>query len=207
MRKRPFPRDAGVTGAGAYDEKKLPSERIEVPDAVGGISRQSPPLPQCQDIENCRGYEGPDNAPLERDQHQRKNAEKRDVERQDIEESRLKLQQQRLDDGDVRLLKEIGDAQLFCIDRIVDRQDGIGDFGGEDDEQEDVGDVELPNTAVDLRRREERAPLPQAAAINEGCGVAGNEDEYLGRVGKGERAQGEIGKKIVRNMIDEDEEQ
>ena len=92
------------------------------------------------------------------------------------------LQQQRLDDGDVRLLEEIHDPHFFGIERVLETGGDVGDFGEEDREQKHMRDIDLPDPPQDARGRHHEAGLAHGAAIDERRGVAGDENEDLGGV-------------------------
>src|SRR6185503_4167798 len=112
--------------------------------------------------------------------HRRKADQQHDVQRQHVHVDGLELQEQRLNDRDVRIAQEVEDAHLLCIERVVERMRHPGDLGEIDREQEDVGDVDLPAALEDARRGDDEAVLTHGAAVDEGGRVAGYEDEYLG---------------------------
>src|SRR5438876_9108632 len=70
-----------------------------------------------------------------------------------------------------------------------------------------MGDIELPNAAINLRAREDHAAVLHAATVNHRRSVARDEDKDLGRVAKANRREGEIAKLIFRDMIDEDKKE
>ncbi len=107
----------------------------------------------------------------------------------------------------MRLLQKVRDTHLFGVDRVLHDEDRVADLGGEDHEEEDMRDIELPDAAIDLRGREKRPVRRKRAAIDQRGGVARDEDEHLGGVVEGDRAQGEIGEHVLGNVVDEDEEQ
>ena len=119
----------------------------------------------------------------------------------------MKLEQERLDDGNVRLLEKVGNPHLIVVHWIVESRHRIGHFGDEYREQKDVGDVELPSPAQNLRRRIECALQREGPTIDEGGGIARNEDKDLRRVEELECLKGEIAEDVLWNMIDEDEDQ
>ena len=52
----------------------------------------------------------------------------------------------RLANQDVGVLQEVENIELVLIHRVVELARGAGDLRGEDQEQHDMGDVELPST-------------------------------------------------------------
>ena len=68
-------------------------------------------------------------------------------------------------------------------------------------------DIDLPDPAQDARGRDHEAGLQHRAAVDEGGGVAGDEDEDFGGVGKAVIADGEPGQDVGRQMVDEDQPQ
>ena len=103
------------------------------------------------------------------------------------------------------LLEEIERVHFFGVERIVEARRDIGDLGHVDREQEDVRDVDLPGALQDARARDDEAALAHGAAIDEGRGVAGDEDEDFGGVAEAVVADGEPGDDVVRNVIEEDQ--
>src|SRR6185369_1072763 len=96
---------------------------------------------------------------------------------------------------------------FLAVERVLETGGDVGNFGEEDREQEHVRDVDLPDPAQDPRGRHHEAGLQHRAAIDKGGGVAGDEDEDFGGVGKSVIADREPGQDIGRQMIDEDQPQ
>ncbi len=137
-----------------------------------------------QDVEAGRERQRHVGPPFHQPQDQGQEQHQHDVERQHVHVDRAEAQQQRLDDGDIRLLEEIHDPHLFGVERVLEAGGDVGDFRKKDREQEHVGDINLPDAAQDARGRHHEAGLKHRTAIDEGRGVAGDEDENLGRVGE-----------------------
>ena len=135
------------------------------------------------------------------------NSKQHDIERQHVHVDGLELQQQRLKDRDVGLFEEIEDIHFLGVERIVERRRDIGDLGHEDREQKDVRDVDLPGAPQHARARDDEAALAHGAAIDESRGVAGNEDEDLGRVGKAVIADGEPVHDVLGNVVEKNQPQ
>ena len=74
-----------------------------------------------------------------------------------------------------------------------------------DGEQEHVRDIDLPGALQDAGARDDEAALAHRAAVDEGRGIAGDEDEDLGRVAEAVIADGEPGDDVVRDMVEEDQ--
>ena len=68
-------------------------------------------------------------------------------------------------------------------------------------------DVDLPDPLQNARGRDDDTALEHGAAVDEGRGIAGDEDENLGGVAEAVIADREPGQKIGRQMIDEDQPQ
>ena len=81
----------------------------------------------------------------------------------------------------------------------------IGDLGEIDREQEHVRDVDLPGALEHAGAGDDEAVLAHGAAIDEGRGVAGDEDEDFGGVGKAVIADGDPAHRIGRNVVEEDQ--
>src|SRR5262249_56570154 len=81
----------------------------------------------------------------------------------------------------------------------------VGNLGEIDREQEDVGDVDLPGPPQDAGAGEDEAAFAHFLAVDEGGGVAGDEDENLGRVAEAVVADGGPGHEVRRNIVDEDQ--
>src|SRR6202035_155830 len=130
---------------------------------------------------------------------------KDDIQRQDVHVHRLELEQQRLDDGHVGLLQKIQDVHLLGIERVVEAGGNVGDFSHIDGEQKDMGDVDLPGPAQDTGAGDDKAALAHGSAVDEGCGVAGNKDENLGRVAKAVVADRDPAHDVGGDMVEKNE--
>ena len=97
--------------------------------------------------------------------------EQHDVHRQDVEIRGLEMQQQRLEHGAVRRVRERVDMDFLEVVGAVERGRGVRDLGAEHDEQENVGDVEHPGAAQHVRACEQPAVPVHAAAVGEPGGV------------------------------------
>ena len=82
----------------------------------------------------------------------------------------------------VRLLEEVQRVHFLRVERILEARRDVGDLGDVDREQENVRDVDLPRPLQDARAGDDEAALEHGAAVDEGRGVAGYEDEDFGRV-------------------------
>jgi hypothetical protein len=70
-----------------------------------------------------------------------------------------------------------------------------------------VRDVELPDAMADAHGRDEEALALHAPAIHHAGGVAGDQDEHLGRVAEHERLDGKLRQEVVREVVEEDRDQ
>ncbi len=68
-------------------------------------------------------------------------------------------------------------------------------------------DIDLPDPPQNPRGRHHKARLQHRAAVDEGGGIAGDEDEDFGGVGKPVIADREPGQDVGRQMVDEDQPQ
>ena len=74
-----------------------------------------------------------------------------------------------------------------------------------DREQEDVRHVDLPRPPQDAGARDDEAALAHFLAVDEGGGVAGDEDEDFGRVAEAVVAERDPGHEVRRNVVEEDQ--
>ena len=70
-----------------------------------------------------------------------------------------------------------------------------------------MGDVDLPGALEDARARHHDAAVAHLAAIHEGGGVAGDENEDFRRVAEAVIADGDPAHHVGRNVIEEDQPQ
>ena len=200
------PLRAAERAPGPEHEQQLPGEGIERPHPAR-IGREIEIEMPGRRIQRHRQREREIGGAAHQPQHRRQEEHQHDVERQHVHVDRTKPQQQRLDDGDVRLLQEIEDAHFLGVERVFERGRDVGDFRQEDHEQKDVGDVDLPDPLHDPRGRDHEAEIAHRPAVDEGRGVAGDEDEDLGGVAETVVADGQPGQQVGRQMIDEDQPQ
>ena len=128
-----------------------------------------------------------------------------EVERQHVHVHRLKLQQQRLNDGDVGVLEEIEHAHFLAVEWIGKAVCDIGDLSEIDGEQEYVRHIDLPGPLEHAGAGDDEAVLAHGAAIDEGRSIAGNEDEDLGRIAEAVIADGDPAHCIGRNVVEKDQ--
>jgi hypothetical protein len=83
----------------------------------------------------------------------------------------------------------------------------VGDLGEKNREQEHMRDIDLPDPPQDARGGDHEAGFQHGAAIDERRGIAGDEDEDLGGVGKAVIADRQPGQEVGRKMVDEDQPQ
>ena len=103
------------------------------------------------------------------------------------------------------ILHEIEHAHLFGIERVVEAVRDIGDLGEIDREQEHMRHIDLPGALEHAGGGDDEAVRLHGAAIDEGRGVAGDEDEDLGGVAETVIADGDPAHRIGRNMVEEDQ--
>ncbi len=158
-------------------------------------------------IERDRQRQRDVGAPLHQPEDDGKKKHQHDVERQHVHVDRAESQEQRLDDGDVRLLEKIHDSHFFRIQRVLETGGDVGNLGEKDREQKHVRDINLPDPPQDARGGDHEAGLEHRASVNERCGVARDENENFGGVRESVIADREPGQEIGRQMIDEDQPQ
>ena len=179
------------------------AERIEVPGA-GRVGRQIPSrLPRHQP-QHDRGHHGPVGLAQHQPQHRRKQSHQHDVERQHVEIDRLEFQEQSLPQRFGRVVDQADDVELVDQFGIAEAQRQIADRGDIDHEQDDVGDIELPDALGQPRGADDEAAFQHHAGIDEGGGIAGNENEQVGGVAKPVIAGGDPVHDVVRDVIQVD---
>src|SRR5258708_3124146 len=107
----------------------------------------------------------------------------------------------------MRLIEKIGDTHLLVVHWVAERHYRVGNFGNENHEQKNVGNIELPGSPPDLRRHVQRAFCLQPATVDKRGGEPGNKDEYFGCIKKCGSLQGEITQNVFRNVIDKNQDQ
>ena len=106
---------------------------------------------------------------------------------------------------DIGLLQEIENAHFFGIERVLESARDIGDLRQIDREQENMRDIDLPGALEDARAGDDKAAIAHRAAIDEGGGVAGNEDEDLGGVAEAVIADRHPADDVGRDMVEKDQ--
>ena len=110
-----------VAEPGAEDEEELPGERVEEPVLAGRVAPQREAVALDDDPEHEGGDEGGPGTEAERQEDEREDGEEDDVERQDVEEGRLEAEDEGVEDRDMGLGEEVGDARLLGVDRVLER--------------------------------------------------------------------------------------
>ena len=140
-----------------------------------------------------------------RPQHQRKEGHQRDEQLQCIEIEGLRLQQQPMHQRLRRVIDQAGDV-VFVDDfgRGILCGD-VADHVDIDDEQHDVGSVELPEAPEDSRRRHHEPAFACHSSEVERSGVACDEHEEIGGAAEAEIADRQQIDDVVRDMVEENE--
>src|SRR5206468_11113219 len=89
----------------------------------------------------------------------------------------------------------------------VDFEGRVRYLGRKDHKDQDVRRIELPNSTIYLRCSNEPPLSPQSLSIKYGGSVTRNEDEDFSGIRKCERMQSSVRQDIIRNVVDEDEEE
>ena len=191
----------------ADDEHQLPGQRVEEPDIAGLIHRPGQVVLLHAPPQHQRQRQGQRTGQARHHQQQRQGEEQRDVHRQHVQvhgpiaqDKRIQHRFQRaVEEGlNIEFLNERGVSIAYCHPR---------DLRDEEDEQQDVGRVELPAALEHLHGHVDEAALFQRTAIDQ-CGrVARDEDEDLGGVAEAEVAEGDLPDAAGRDVVDEDEPQ
>ena len=90
----------------ADDEEELPGERIEEPGLIGRIGVKRPAERSVEHVEQRRSNAGRSRANASSASRTSGKSEQHDVERQDVEKRRLEIEQERANDGDMRLAQK-----------------------------------------------------------------------------------------------------
>ena len=184
-------------------EQHLPGERIEVPGA-DRVGRQIPSgLPRHQP-QHDRGHHGPVGLAQHQPQHRREQPHQHDVERQHVEIDRLEFQEQSLPQRFGRIVDQADDVELVDQFGIAEAQRQIADRGDIDHEQDDVGDIELPDALGQPRGADDEAAFQHHPGIDEGGGIAGNENEQVGGVAEPVIAGGDPVHDVVGDVVQVD---
>lgn len=72
-----------------------------------------------------------------------------------------------------------------------------------DHEQHDVSRVELPDALEDAGCSHDVSALDGDSGVDNGCGIAGDEDEQIGRAAEAEIAQGQRADRVVGDVVQE----
>src|SRR5262249_12470432 len=109
--------------------------------------------------------------------------------------------------GDVGLLEKIEDVHLLGIEGVFEAGRDVGDLGEIDGKQEDMGHVDLPRPPQDAGARHHEAAFAHLLAVDEGGGVAGDENEYLGGVTEPVVPDGDPVNTVRRDVVEKDQPQ
>ena len=123
-----------------------------------------------------------------------------------MHEGWLELQGQCLGHRHARLVEKVGSAELLGVERVVEGTGRVCHHRDEHHEQKDVGDVELPHPVVDAYPGNHETLALHGATVHYAGGVAGDQDEHLGRVREHHRLERKLRQNIVGEVIDEDTE-
>ena len=189
---------------GAKYEQQLPGQRIERPVAAR-IGRQIPFEHPRHRVDRGRHQKRQRWRAQQQPQDRREPEQQHDIERQHIHVDRFELQQQRLDDGDIRIVEKVQHAHFFRIERVVEGVRDVGNLGKIDREQKDMRDIDLPGALKHAGGGNDEAAHRHRPAIDEGGGIAGDEHEDFSGVGKAVIADGDPAHQIGRNMVEKDQ--
>jgi hypothetical protein len=149
----------------------LPGERIEKPLAVR-IGGQVDVIVQGQHVDRRGADQRVSRLPQQDPQHRGEQQKQYDIERQHVHVDGPKLQEHRLEDGDVGLFEEPEDVHFLRVERIAESRRHVGDLGHEHREKKDVRHVDLPGPAQDAGAGDNEAALAHGPAVDEGGGIA-----------------------------------
>src|SRR5262249_8816118 len=125
----------------------------------------------------------------------------------DIEIDEVMIERERAPDRLERLERERHQVDVLVIKRVLEGLGGDCDSADADDQEHEVGDVDLADPLADAARAGPEAIALEPPTEGERRGIAGNEDEYLGRVREAEILERQVGENVARDVIDEDEDQ
>ncbi len=154
-------------------------------------------LPRHQPQHDCRDH-GPVGLAQHDPQHRREQAHQHDVERQHVEVDRLELQEQALPQRFGGVVDQADDVELVDQLGIAEPQCEIADRGDIDHEQDDMGDIELPDPLGQPGGADDEAAFQHHPGIDERGGIAGDEDEQVGGVAEPVIAGGDPVHDVVR---------
>jgi len=135
-------------------------------------------------------------------------AKHEDVDGEHIEIHRLEVQQQRLGHRGPRIAKE--DRRIGVVLEIGSAKfrGGISHLRDVKGEQEQMGDIDLPNATENPGAADRETLLPHLAAIDQGSRVPGNKDEDFRRIAETVIADGDpagdIDHAMRWNVVEED---
>lgn len=120
-------------------------------------------------------------------------------------EAGLILQQENIDDCDMRLVEKAVDPEVFTVGLVLNLEDCERYLGRKEHEYEDMRDLEVPNAAIYLCRGDQRPLVLQNLSVDDSRGISRDEDEDFRGVGKCDRVHRYIRQDVIRNVVDEDE--
>jgi hypothetical protein len=121
-----------------------------------------------------------------------------------VEIDRLELEDQSLPQGFGRVVDQADNVEFVDQLGIAEAQRQVADRGDVDHEQDDMGDIELPDPLGQPSRADDEAAFQHHPGIDEGGGVAGNEDEQVGGVTEPVIAGGDPVHDVVGNVVEVD---
>ncbi len=134
-------------------------------------------------------------------QHRRKQSHQHDVKRQHVEIDRLEFEEQPLAQRLGRVVDEACDIELVDDLGIAELQREIADRDDVNHEQDDVGDVELPDPLGQACGADEEAAFDHHPGVDERGGIAGNENEEVGGVAETVIPRGDPVHDVVGNVV------
>ena len=137
-------------------------------------------------------------------EHRRKQPHQHDVEWQHVEIERLEAQEQALAQRLGGVVDQARDVELVDHLGIAEAQRQIADRGDVDHEQDDVGDVELPDPLGQPGGADDEAAVEHHPGIDERGGIAGDENEEVGGVAETVIAGRDPVHDVVGDVIEED---
>ena len=103
------------------------------------------------------------------------------------------------------MLQESKNVRLFGEQRLMEPRRRVGELGDVEDEQEQVGDVNLPAAPQDPRRRDDEPVLLDRAAVDQRGRIPGNEDEDFAGVAQAVIADRDPADDVRGNVIEKDQ--
>ena len=167
----------------AEDEYHLPAIGIEVPGA-GGIGVEIPAEMPRHQPQHDGGQHRQVGLAQHHPQDRRKKSHQHDVERQHVQVDGLELEQQSLAQRFGCVIDEACDVELVDQLGIHEASREKTDRDDVDDEQDDVRDIELPDALGEAGGADDKAAIDHHPRVDEGGGIARDEHEQVGGVGK-----------------------